>query len=81
MARLDEEIKTGRSKKVIYIIVGAVAALILLTIILVVALKGKSDPKKPDKKVVDYIFNPYFLSQDQQQTQFSSRYYNLGFDK
>jgi flagellar basal body-associated protein FliL len=80
MARLDDEIKTGRSKKVIYIGIAAIAALIILATILIVALKGKSDPKKPDKKV-DYIFNPYFLSQDQQQTQFSSRYYNLGFDK
>ena len=80
MARLDEEIKTGRSKKVVYIAIGAVVALIVLIIILVLALKGKGGKDKPDNKVVDYIFNPYFLTQDQQQTQFSARYYNLGFD-
>jgi len=84
MARLDEEIKTGRSKKAIYIGIGILVAIIILVVILVLALKGKGGdnpkPPKPDNRVTDYIFNPYILTQDQDQAQYSARYYSLGFD-
>jgi flagellar basal body-associated protein FliL len=65
MERLDEEIKGGRSKKIIYISIGAFVALIVLTIILVFALKGSSNDNGGDdnpKIVVDYIYNPYTLN-------------------
>ncbi len=66
MARLDEEIKGGRSKKVIYISIGAFIALIVLTIILVFALKGSSNDNggggDDNPKFFDYIYNPYTLT-------------------
>ncbi len=64
MARLDEEIKGGRNKKVIYISIGAFVALILLTIILVFALKGSSNDNGGGgggNDNFDYIYNPYTL--------------------
>lgn len=64
MARLDEEIKGGRSRKVIYIAIGAFIALIVLTIILVLALKGSSNDNGGDDnpKFFDSIYNPYTLT-------------------
>lgn len=64
MERLDEEIKGGRSKKVIYISIGVFVGLIILTIILVLTLKGSSNDNGGDDnpKIVDYIYNPYTLS-------------------
>ena len=65
MERLDEEIKGGRSKKVIYISIGAFIGLIVLTIILVLALKGSSNNDNggdDNPKIVDYIYNPYTLN-------------------
>ena len=66
MARLDEEIKGGRSKKVIYISIGAFIALIVLTIILVFALKGSSNDNggggDDNPKYFDFIYNPYTLT-------------------
>jgi hypothetical protein len=64
MERLDEEIKGGRSKKVIYISIGAFIGLIVLTIILVLTLKGSSNDNGGDDnpKIVDYIYNPYTLN-------------------
>ena len=83
MERLDEEIKGGRSKKVIYISIGVFVGLIILTIILVLTLKGSSNDNGGDDnpKIVDYIYNPYTLSQDNLRTDYSSRYYNIGFDQ
>ena len=65
MERLDEEIKGGRSKKVIYISIGAFIGLIVLTIILVLALKGSGNNDNggdDNPKIVDYIYNPYTLN-------------------
>ena len=64
MERLDEEIKGGRSRKLIYIGVGAFIGLIILTIILVLTLKGSSNDNGGDDnpKFVDYIYNPYTLN-------------------
>lgn len=83
MARLDEEIKGGRSRKVIYIGIGAFVALIVLTVILVLALKGSSNDNGGDDnpKTFDFIYNPYTLTQDNLRTDFSARYYKIGFDQ
>jgi len=65
MERLDEEIKGGRSKKVIYISIGAFIGLIVLTIILVLTLKGSGNNDNggdDNPKIVDYIYNPYTLN-------------------
>ena len=64
MERLDEEIKTGRSKKVIYIAIGSFLGLIILVLILVFALKGGSDNpvNQVNPTIFDKIYNPYSLT-------------------